>query len=134
MKTHLVKLLAIAGAGLVLAGCWSGCTSFSNQTWRTEQTAVDVVYGGYTVWTNYYVTKTNAITTSPDTLAKLNAEETQVKKARQEFAATVGVVEAWRAAYSTNSAVQSQVTAALNAVLQNSSNIVYLINFYRNQP
>jgi len=123
-------LLVIAAAVGLAAGLL-GCASASTNIWRSEQTAVNLVSGAYAGWTNYYVVTTNAATTSAQRKAQLDQAETQLKAARMHFAASVGVVEAWRSAYETNSAVEGQLQAALQAALDESSNIVWVINYWR---
>lgn len=99
-----------------------GCASFSTNLFRTEQTATDAVYGAYQAYTNAL---------GSGTLHLSQDQSNAVKHARLEFAASVGVLESWRAAYETNSAVKPQAQAALDAVLLNSSNVLYLINLFK---
>lgn len=109
------KLLSLA-AVVVLAGC----ASFSTNIFRTEQTAVNLVFTAYTGYTNALP----SLNLTPD-------QSNTVKTARLQFAASVAVLEAWREAYETNSAVQPQVEAALNATTANASNVVWLITYIR---
>lgn len=97
-----------------------GCASFSTHVFRTEQMAVNVVYGAYVGYTNSLP------------LLHLTADQSNaVKRARLEFAASVAVLDNWRAAYETNAVDKSKVEAALNATLLNSSNVVWLITYIK---
>lgn len=115
----------------VLFGCWigvlivgpllvclDGCTNFSTNTWRTEQTAVNAAYFAYTGYTNWV-----ALHQVDTNVAN------QVKLARLSFAGSISVVEAWRQSYETNSAMKPQLQAALDAALAQSSNVVWLVTF-----
>lgn len=103
-----------------MIGFLAGCASFSTNTFRTEQTAVDLVYTAYVGYTNALPT----LNLTPD-------QSNAVKVARLKFAATVGVLDSWRSAYETNSALESQVQAALDATLSEASNITWLITYIR---
>lgn len=105
---------------LPLLALLMGCASFSTNTFRTEQTAVNLVYTAY-------VGYTNAIPVLHLTPDQSNA----VKVARMKFAASVGVLEGWRSAYETNSAVKPQLQAALDALTDQSSNFVWLVTYLR---
>lgn len=110
-----------------------GCASFSTHVFRTEQTAVNLVYAGYVGWTNYLIP---AMANTNLSLAKqhsLLVASNEVKQARLRFAATVHTVEEFRLAYETNAALRPQLEAALFGLLQQSSNVVYLIYYWR-QP
>ncbi len=117
MKT---KLKIIAGA--LLAALVVGCASFATNTFRTEQTAVSAVLTAYSGYTNALLNGTLKISST---------QSNEIKSARLKFAASVSVLEQWRESYRTNSAVKPQAEAALSAVLENSSNIVYLISFLK---
>lgn len=95
-----------------------GCASFSTNVFRTEQAAVGVAYAAY-------VEYTNNLATLHLTVDQSNA----VKQARLKFAATVSVLDAWRMAYETNSAVKPQVNSALAATASSASNFVWLIHY-----
>jgi hypothetical protein len=97
----------------------AACANFSQNVWRTEQSAVNLVYGAYQGYTNGIVQRL-----SPQA-------SNDVRSARLKFAASVATLDAWRSAYDTNSALKPQLQAALDAALENSSNIVYLVNLYK---
>ena len=112
----VIAFLAVVSAFVI------GCASFSTNTFRTEQTAVNLAYAGYVGYTQALYSGT----------LKISADESNaVKQARLKFAASVGVLESWRAAYQTNSALESQVTAALEATLSQSSNMLWLIEYLK---
>lgn len=100
-----------------------GCSSFSTNTFRAEQTAVNVAYTAYVGWTNYL----NQYPFDPATVDR-------VKEARLKFAATVGTVESLRAAYETNSSVKPQLQATLTTLSDQSSNLVWLISYLKGVP
>lgn len=105
-----------------LVAILAGCASFSDNVFRTEQTAVTLVYGAYVAYTN--------------ALPQLNLTADQsnsVKQARLKFAATIGTVDAIRSAYETNSALKPQLQAALATALDQSSNVVWLINYVKSK-
>lgn len=110
--------------GLVAAG-WLillfGCTSFSTNLYRAEQVAVGAAYASYTGYTQALANAT--ITLTPQ-------QSNEVKVARLKFAASVGALETWRGIYETNSVAKPQAQAALDAVLLDSSNLVYVIHFF----
>src|SRR5262245_3001541 len=113
MKALLLSLLAVA---LI------GCANFSTNLFRTEQTAVNLAYSAYT---GYATALTNGT-------LKVSADDSNaVKVARIKFASSVSVLDSYRVAYETNSAAKPFAQAALESVLEQSSNLVWLINFVR---
>lgn len=112
-----MKNLLIVPLLIVLTGCLA---SFSTHVFRTEQAVTGVAYSAY-------VEYTNALPSLNLTFEKSNA----VKQARLKFAASVGVLDAWRRAYETNSALKPQVSAALSATVASSSNFIWLINYIK---
>lgn len=110
----------IIGIGLLGLLALMGCVSFDTNLFRTEQTAVNTAYAAYAGWTNYLATGKVSIQAS-----------NEVKQARLHFAASVGVVENYRAAYATNSAVKPQAQAALDALVGEGSNVVWLITYWK---
>lgn len=114
----MMKRKILAGIGLLILIV--GCANLSNNIFRTEQTSVDLAYGGYTVWTNYMASHT----VSPDA-------SNSVRQARLKFAASVYTLEAFRSAYETNSALQDPLTASLSAVVADSSNLVWLVSYFQ---
>ena len=113
MKQTIAVMVALA----VLVGC----SSFSTNTFRTEQTLTQLAYGAYVVYTNGLHDGTIHVT--PD-------QSNAVRTARLQFAASVGVLDTWRVAYETNSAVKPQVEAALTAAALNSSNFVFVAKLF----
>lgn len=109
---------------IVLASCLLlfGCANFSTHLFRTEQSLTGTAYAAYVGYTNGLLNGT--IKVSKD-------ESNQIKAARIKLAASVLTVEAWRQAYETNSAVKPQAQAALTALIEDGSNVVYLINLVR---
>jgi hypothetical protein len=114
------SLLLLFGMALSIVVAGIGCNNLSNNVFRTEQTATDMAYGGYTAWTNYL---SNHIV-SPQ------ASNT-VRQARLEFAASVGTLETMRQAYNTNSALAAPLQATLVTLTSQSSNLVWLINYFQ---
>jgi len=114
---RLIPILAIVA--LIV-----GCSSFSTNCFRTEQAAVSLAYGSYLGYTQALASGTLKLT--PD-------QSNAVKKARLDFAATVGTVEALRVQYATNSTVKAPLEAALQTMLDQSSNVTWLIQFVKGQ-
>lgn len=111
MKKLIVPLLAVL---------LFGCARFSDNLFRSEQTAVNLVYGAYAGYTQ--------------ALPQLHLTADQIagiKKARLEFAASVSVLEGWRTAYETNAAVKPQAQAALQATMGQASNFVWLATYLK---
>jgi len=108
----------------ILVGLWVamivvGCV---NDMFRTEQALTGTAYAAYVGYTNGL---------SNGTIKPSMDESNSIKSARIRVAASVLTVEAWRQAYSTNSAMQPQAQAALVSLESDSSNLVYLINLVR---
>lgn len=122
------KLLVVPLLALLV-----GCVSFSTHVFRTEQAAVEVAYYGYTGYTNWLLTELAKPNITFDRKARLAAISNEVKSARLSFAATVQTVEAMRVAYETNSAIKPPLEAALLTMTSQSSNVCWLINYWRNQ-
>lgn len=118
MKTLKFILPLLCIIGFVVA-----CASFATNTYRAEQTSVNLVFTAYVGWTNYLDT-TEGSKVSPEARAA-------VKDSRLKFAATVSTLENLRAAYETNSAVKPQIVAALDTVSNQSSNVVWLISYLK---
>ena len=130
MDRDLLKLLA--GLIITLGLCVlivAGCQGLSTNTFRLEQTAVDLATGARAGWSNFYMLSTNGADAA--TLAKLNSEAAQVADARRKFAATIGTLENLRASYTTNSSLRPQVEAGLLAVNDNLSNLVWLVTYLK---
>lgn len=111
-----MKKYLLIGALLGLVGC----ASFSTNTFRTEQTAVNLAYGAYVSYTNYLFVYPGKV--SIDT-------SNAVRQARLEFAASVGTLDNLRLAYATNSAVQPTITATISTLQDQASNIVWLVTY-----
>lgn len=122
MKSSMAETsMALLVLGVYIA-IIMGCSNLSTNLFKSEQTLTGVAYSAYVGYTNGLAS--GAIKPSLD-------ESNAIKSARIKFAASVLTVEAWREAYSTNSAVGSQAQAALTALSLDSSNVVYLINLVR---
>ncbi len=113
---------------MALVACVS--LSLSDNVWRSEQAAVDVVTAAHEGWVAYYTSETNKPNLSTNRLAYLNAVEVETNDARMRFAADVGIVEALRAQFVTNSAVELQLKAAAAVLPQSSSNAAWLMRYY----
>lgn len=116
-----MRTLLAAAATLSLA-LLIGCANFATNTFRAEQTSESLVYAAYVGYTNYLVQYPGAV--SPESQAK-------IKDARLKYAATLGTLDALVTAYETNSAVQPQIEALLTTLNDQSSNIVWLVNYFR---
>lgn len=99
------------------------CTSFESHVFRTEQTATQLAFGAYVGYTNALP----SLHLSP-------AQSNEVKVARLKFAATVRTLDALRSSYATNADIKPQIEAILPTLTQQSSNLVWLINFYAAHP
>jgi hypothetical protein len=110
------KLLVSIAAVILI-----GCASFSTNTFRTEQTLTGIAYTAYVGYTNALFNGTLKISSD---------QSNEVRSARLKFAASVKTVDLWRTAYETNSAVQPQLQAALDALSQNTTNFVNLIHLF----
>jgi len=108
--------------GIFLGFLITGCASFSTHTFRVEQTAVNVAYTAYVGYTNGLAN--GAIKVSDE-------QRNAIKDARIKLAASVSTLEQWRLAYEKDSSVKPQVQSALDAVITQSSNVVYLINLFK---
>jgi hypothetical protein len=103
-----------------------GCTSFSTNLFRAEQTATSAAMAAYSGYTQALASGS----------LKLSATDSNaIKAARLDFAASVGVLETFRLSYETNAtdATKSAAQAALAAALANSSNLVWLIHRIQSQ-
>ena len=100
----------------------TACTSFTTHVFRVEQVAVSGAYTAYVGWTNYL-----AVASPPVTPQASNA----VKQARLQFAASVATLDSFRRTYETNTAVRPQLEAILDTVASQSSNVVWLINYWK---
>lgn len=118
---------------IVLPVLFIGCQSFYNAAKTSRATAVDLAYGGYEFWTNYYCLKTNQANISAQELQSLEAARSQLKETRLRFAASVNTLDSWLEAYKTNSAVKPQVQAILDSTLNTASNFVWLVNYFQQQ-
>jgi hypothetical protein len=108
-----------------------GCASFSTHVFRTEQTAVTLAYGSYLSWTNYLLTTAAKPDLTPQQRMSLTTASNEVKQARLRFAATVGTIEAMRLSYETNAVLKKPLEAGIASMIDQGSNIVWLIRYYR---
>jgi hypothetical protein len=108
-----------------------GCASFSTHVFRTEQTATTLAYGSYLSWTNYLLTTAAKPDLTPQQRMSLTTASNEVKQARLRFAATVGTIEAMRLSYESNSVLKQPLEAGIASMIDQGSNMVWLIKFYR---
>ena len=108
-----------------------GCASFSAHVFRTEQTAVTLAYGSYIGWTNYLLTTAARTDLTPQQRMSLTTASNEVKQARLRFAATVSTIEAMRLSFETNSVLKQPLEAGLASMIDQGSNIVWLIRFFQ---
>jgi len=120
------KLLIIPLLALLV-----GCASFSTHVFRTEQTAVTLAYGSYLGWTNWLITTSSRTDLTPYQRMSLTTASNEVKQARLRFAATVGTIEAMRISYESNSVLKQPLEAGIASMIDQGSNIVFLIKYYR---
>jgi hypothetical protein len=102
-----------------------GCSQFATNVFRTEQVLTGAAYTSYVGYTNALANGTLKISSD---------ESNAVKEARLKFAASVLSLDQWRRIYETNSAAKPQVQAALDALILNSSNFVFLVNYLLPKP
>lgn len=125
MKKRLNLPLALITLLLIAIGF--GCKSPVSDFRRSYMLATDLTYGGYVGYTNWYLLATNGATAAR--LEQIETDRLKLKTLRQEFAATVDVADQTVAAYQTNSAVQPMLSSLGVAMLSQSSNYVWLVNF-----
>lgn len=111
--------LIFAAAGLL---AFAGCMNFSNRVFRLEQATSHLAVTAYQGWTNHMALHS----VSPEA-------SNAVKQARIRLGATLETTEALRASLETNSAAKPQLTATLQTLADHSSNVVWLINYWRAQ-
>lgn len=124
MKHKSDRLAAVFIAVAFLTVAW-GCTSFSTTVFRLESTTATLGTNAVASFNAYYGASTNK--------AALEAPREQIYAASRAMAVHLSVVEAYRLAYQTNSAVKPQLEAALQAAVDTSSNIVWLVNWWKAQ-
>lgn len=124
----LLSILAPIAALLLI-----GCSTFSDHVFRMEQTSTDIAYGGYVGWTNFLLPKLADPNLTPEYRAKLVQASNDVKVARLRFAATVSTAESMRQSYETNSALEPQLQAISQTLVNESSNVCWLIAYWRQQ-
>lgn len=110
-----------------------GCVNFPTHVFRLEQASVNVAYYGYTGYTNWLLTELAKTNIDFDRKARLSAISNEVKSARLKFAATVQTVEGMRVTYETNTTIKPVLEAAMQTMTDQSSNVCWLINYWRNQ-
>lgn len=124
MKEFVAFLFGIAIVVVILSDAVfiNGCASANTNLFRAEQTLTSTAYGAYIGYTNALWNGSLNVSES---------ESNAVKQARLKLAASVALVENYRVAYETNSAVKPYAQAALDAAIQSGSNLVWTINFVR---
>lgn len=115
-KDTMKRTICLLGVLLLLVGC----TNFATTVFRLEQTAANGAVTAYVGWTNHLATGTVSVQAS-----------NEVKQARLHFGATLSVVDGLRVAYETNSLVKPQLQAALDTLNNESSNVVWLIQYWK---
>ena len=113
-----IKVSAALLALALLVAC--ATQKFTNNAFRTEQTAVNLAYTAYVGWTNYLAT--------PAGLRVTPGQSNEVKQVRLKFAESLVVVEHLRTTFSTNSMAQPAYEAALSTLESNAGELVALIN------
>ena len=108
-----------------------GCASFSTHVLRMEQTATTLAYGSYLTWTNYLLSTAAKPDLTPMQRMSLTAASNEVKQARLRFAATVATIESMRLSYRSNSELKAPLEAGLASMIDQGSNIIWLVTFYR---
>ena len=127
-KFKFILLAASLGGGVALA-ILSGCSSLSTQTFNTLKLAEDSARAGVASWNTY----SNIVFSTPGAnLAKLEQDTAKVYSVSRQVGASIAVAEGLREAYTTNSAAGTQLTAILTTVSQESSNLVWLVNYLKN--
>ena len=117
-KAKIPTVIVVATIGLIVI--LSGCARFPTQVFRLEQSSTQLAYTAYMGWTNY-------MAHYPVTLEAAS----KVKQARLQFAATARTIDALRYAYETNREVRPMIEATLITFADQSSNIVWLVNYYQ---
>ena len=105
---------------MLVVGCCIGCSMFTTNIFRTQQTSENLVYTGYIGYTQYLTSHT------------INPQlQIQIKDARLKFAATDKTIDSLRLSYETNSALKPQIEATIATLQDQASNIVWLIHYYQ---
>jgi len=132
MRKEITKVVIVSMLSLAVL---CGCANFVTNTQRGEITTTHLVYGAYVGWTNYYIQATNTYAGDTNALAKLEEMRLKIKQARLEYAASIGVLDSWLLAYQSNLVTKAEVQAVVASTLANGSNIVWLVNYVKNnQP
>lgn len=108
-----------------------GCASFPTTVFRLEKTSADTAHAAVQAFNLYYQSATNGADVK--TIAALNDDRDQIYDASRRLSASLSVLEAVRAQYATNAAVKGQVQGALSAVSAQSSNVLWLVNYFKNR-
>lgn len=113
---------------LLLLPALIGCASFSTTVFRLEKAATDAAYAGVGAFNSYYAEA--ALSADSNTLATLNMERGAVYDCSRSFSASVSYLEGLRSSYETNSALKGQVRGAVETVSLQSSNLVWIIEYF----
>jgi hypothetical protein len=116
----MLAALGVASAILCIAFGLAACSSLSTNVFRTEQAATQLAFGAYAGYTNALAKGLLRISA---------ADSNNIRALRLKFAASVSLVDSLNAQYATNSAIQSQLTAALATLGDQASNIVWTIGY-----
>lgn len=124
----MLALVALAASVAI------GCASFNSRVFRATKLAVDAAYGSVAAYKTWHHNATNG---APDEVrAKLDADYAKVKLMSQQFGATASTVDRLREEYAANVADTNKLalTAAMDAMAAQSTNIVGLIQFLMAPP
>lgn len=97
-----------------------GCTSFTTNVFRAQQTSENLVYTGYIGYTQYL----GLHLVDP-------GMSNQIKEARLKFAATDRTIDSLRLSYDTNSTMKPQLEAAILTLQDQASNVVWLVHYFQ---
>ena len=102
-----------------------GCQHFTTDIFRMQQTSENIAYTAYVGYTQGL--------SSQVIVLKNPGVSNQIKEARLKFAATDRTIDALRVSYATNSALKPQIEATIATLQDNASNLVWLINYFKQQ-
>lgn len=132
MKRYFSLLLVSLSLALIVFTPAMTCANFNSTVIKTEKLATDSAYAAFKGWVAYYKASTNGATA--EKIDRLNLSTATVNNNVKSFALSVYVLDTLRESALTNAGNKGAVTVALEAVNQNSSNIVWLVNHFQTQP
>lgn len=122
-------IVSRAGLCLLAVVLLAGCASFNNKVFRAEQLAADTSITGVSAFNAYVRTATNGMT--PPQVAQMQSAQVVVWEAARRLSASLAVSEHMRQSYESNVVDKAAVQAALATVTENTSNLVYLVNYWK---